>query len=67
MRHRATIVSLVAILFIAAMVLPALATWSFSAFAGVADIWSLVIGVGLVFALLLFLVLLSLPRFLSRR
>jgi hypothetical protein len=67
MRHRATILSLVAILFIAAMVLPALATWSFSAFAGVTDVWGLLIGVGLVFVLLLFVVLLTLPRFFSRR
>ena len=46
MRYRATILSLVAIAFVAVMILPALSVWILAAVSGIGEIWVL-LAVGL--------------------
>ena len=66
MRYRATILSLVAIAFVAVMILPALSVWILAAVSGIGEIWVL-LAVGLLLFAIIFALLFVLPRFTSRR
>ena len=66
MRRPATLLSLVAIIFAAAMVLPTLVFWLLTVMAEAGKIWVLFAGSVLLF-FIVFAVFFIVPRFLSRR
>jgi len=66
MHRRTATLALIAIIFAAVMVLPALSVWVFVIAAGIGEIWSLLVA-GVLFIALIAAVVFILPRFLGRR